>query len=82
MRLNTFVKIGSVLLLTGFIAACGSNSSSSAQPKPVAAATLESKFGTEFAMIFDAASTAQPTPLDAGSVPVLAPADQPIPFPS
>lgn len=78
MRLQTCLKIGGAILLTAFVAACGSNYSPTHQPPTNG--SLESKFGTEFAAIFDASSTAQPTLLDNGSVPPLQPTAQPVPF--
>ena len=79
MRLQTFLKFGGALLLTGVLAACGSSNT----PAPQSTATshsLESNFGSEFAAIFDAPSTAQPATLDNSSVPALQPAGQPVAF--
>ena len=60
MRWQTCLKIGGAILLTGCVSACGGGgSSSSSSITPVANKSLESNFGSEFAQIFDASSTAQ-----------------------
>lgn len=81
MRMKTCLNIGGALLLTGFLAACGSSSSSPAINNPPTGGSLESKFGSEFAKIFDASSTSQPATIDNNSVPPLQPADKPVTFP-
>ncbi len=80
MRLQTCLKIGAAIVVTSFLAACGS-SSSPAINNPPTGGSLESKFGSEFATIFDASSTAQPASIDNNSVPPVQPADQPIAVP-
>ncbi len=81
MRFNMYHKVGAVILLTAVLAACGGNGNPVTQ-NPVTSGSLESKFGSEFAAIFDASSTAQPATLDNNSVPPLQPADKPVTFPS
>jgi hypothetical protein len=79
MRLQTCLKIGGAIVVTSFLAACGS--SSPVINNPPTGGSLESKFGSEFATIFDASSTAQPASVDNNSVPPVQPADQPIAVP-
>jgi hypothetical protein len=82
MQLQTCLKVAGALLITGFLAACGGDNGSPASTTPPAAGSFESKFGAEFAKIFDASSTSQPTVPDSSAVPALQPAGQPIAFPS
>lgn len=83
MHLQTCLKIGGAILLTGFLAACGGNGSSlSPTVTPTPTSSFESKFGSEFAKIFDASSTSQPAIPDSSAVPALQPAGQPIAVPS
>ena len=81
MRLQTWIKIAGALALTGAVAACGGNDNSSASSSSSTSGSFESKFGNEFAMIFDASSTSQPATPDSNAVPALAPAAQPIAVP-
>jgi hypothetical protein len=81
MHLKTCLRIGGVILLTGLVAACGSsNTPTTGTTTP--AGSFESKFGSEFAKIFDASSTSQPAVPDSSAVPALQPAGQPIAFPA
>ena len=81
MRLKTCLTIAGAFLATAGLAACGGDDNNSSTSSPVASSSLESKFGAEFAMIFDASSTSQPAIPDSSAVPPLAPAAQPIAVP-
>lgn len=82
MRLQTCLKIAGTALATAGLAACGGGGGdNSSATSPITSNSLESKFGSEFAKIFDAPSTSQPAIPDSSAVPPLAPAAQPIAVP-
>ncbi len=81
MRLQTTVKVGAIIALTGLLAACGSNNNPAVHAPPPTN-TLASQFGSEFATIFDASSTSQPATPDNNAVPPLAPAASPVANPA
>ena len=81
MRLQTTIKVGAIIVLTGLLAACGSNNTAVHAP-PANTNTLASQFGSEFATIFDASSTSQPATPDNNAVPPLTPAANPVANPA
>jgi hypothetical protein len=82
MRLQTSLRVGAIIALTGMLAACGGDNGPSTSTSPPSTNNLSSEFGSEFATIFNASSTSIPVTPDNNAVPALAPAAQPVAMPA